>query len=132
MSEFITEGAPITAPLTDAEVRVCREQLGLTAEQLAAELGVRVRTIHRWEHGVTPIPAGAADEIGRLTDEQDTQVEQLVMLHLDQPEPVLQIPRAGEHLGRPAGWWRAVAGMVVADVRGLRVVYRSDVADTPH
>lgn len=130
MSEFITKGAPVTAPLTDAEVRICREQLGLTAEQLAAELGVRVRTIHRWEHGVTPIPAGAADEIGRLTDEQDTQVEQLVlgmrqwMVLLDLPEPVLQIPRTGEHLGRPAGWWRAVAGMVVADVRGLRVVYR--------
>lgn len=109
--------------LTDAELRVAREDLGLTAEWLADRLGVTLRTIRRWEHGHSPIPEGVADEMTALTEAADVQVDGWVVELLDVPEPVLAIPREGERDGWPASWWRALAARIVEDVPGCRVVY---------
>jgi len=52
--------------MTDAELRVVREYLGLTGEALAAILGVDNRTIRRWEAGTHEIPDGAREQIERI------------------------------------------------------------------
>lgn len=109
--------------LTDAEFRIAREDLGLTAEWVADRLGVALRTVRRWEHGHSPVPAGVADQIGAWTDQADEQVTAWVDRLADVAEPVLVIPREGERDGWPAGWWRALAARVVEQVPGLRVTY---------
>jgi transcriptional regulator with XRE-family HTH domain len=38
------------------ELRRRREALGMTQDDLARELGVKMMTISRWERGVYPIP----------------------------------------------------------------------------
>jgi len=113
-------------PLTDAEFRIAREDLGLTAEQVAERLGVALRTVRRWEHGHSPVPATVADEVGRWTDETDDQVDAWVARLMDSPEPVLVIPRGGERDGWPAGWWRMLAARIVEQVPGCRVVYADE------
>lgn len=109
--------------LTDAEFRIAREDLGLTAEWVAERLGVALRTVRRWEAGHTPIPGGVADQVGGWTDVADEQAAAWVARLVDVPEPVLVIPRTGDRDGWPAGWWRALAARIVEDVPGLRVVY---------
>lgn len=110
-------------PLTDAELRIAREDLGLTAEWVAERIGVALRTVRRWEAGHSPVPAGVADTIGEWTDAADAQVDAWTARLLDVPEPVLVIPREGERDGWPAGWWRALAARIIERVDGLRVVY---------
>lgn len=110
-------------PLTDAEFRIAREDLGLTAEWIADRLGVALRTVRRWEAGHSPVPAGVADQLGAWTDAADEQIEAWAARLLDVPEPVLVIPREGERDGWPAGWWRSLAARIIERVDGLRVVY---------
>ena len=43
-----------TNPLASLGVRAIRDQLGLTQEELATQLGVSKRTIFRWEHPDAP------------------------------------------------------------------------------
>ena len=38
------------------ELRRRREALGMTQDDLARELGVKMMTVSRWERGVYPIP----------------------------------------------------------------------------
>lgn len=38
------------------ELRQRREALGMTQDDLARELGVKMMTVSRWERGVYPIP----------------------------------------------------------------------------
>lgn len=38
------------------ELRRHREALGMTQDDLARELGVKMMTVSRWERGVYPIP----------------------------------------------------------------------------
>lgn len=110
-------------PLTDAEFRIARESLGLTSEWVAARLGVAERTVRRWEAGTSPVPTGVADQLGAWVDAADDQAEAWAARLLDEPDPVLVIPREGERDGWPAGWWRALAARIVEQVDGLRVAY---------
>lgn len=111
-------------PLTTAEFRIAREDLGLSMEQVAARLGVAGRTVRRWEAGQSAVPQGVADQIGGWTDEADRQIALWVARLQDMPEPLLRIPRTGDLDGWPAGWWRMLAARIVEDVPGLRVTYR--------
>ena len=50
-------------------VRALRERLGMTQQQLAAELGVRQQTISEWETGLYQ-PRGASARLLRLVAER--------------------------------------------------------------
>ncbi|WP_072814261.1 Aca2/YdiL-like domain-containing protein [Rhodococcus zopfii] len=56
-----------TGAMTDAELRVTRERLGLSADWLSDHLGVQIRTWRRWEGGTAPIPTGVRDAITAIT-----------------------------------------------------------------
>lgn len=45
-----------------------RNKLGLTQAQLAIALGVRERTVYRWEEGTSKPTGTAADAIGAIVD----------------------------------------------------------------
>lgn len=47
--------------MTSAELKTLRESLGLTAQWLANNAGVRLRTLQYWESGRVPVPADVAD-----------------------------------------------------------------------
>ena len=112
--------------LTAAELRIAREDLGLTVDWVAGWLGVTERLVRKWEAGTVVIPARRAEQIGRLTDEADRVIADLVERLRDLPDPVLTIPREGVVDGWPASWWRAIAARVIEDVDGLRVTFQED------
>ena len=112
--------------LTAAELRIAREDLGLTVDWVAGWLGVTERLVRKWEAGTVVIPARRAEQIDRLTDEADRVIADLVERLRDLPDPVLTIPREGVVDGWPASWWRAVAARVIEDVDGLRVTFQED------
>ena len=45
--------------MTPAEVRVARERLGMTTQQLAAALECTVRAVQQWESGARNVPGPA-------------------------------------------------------------------------
>lgn len=123
-----TDGAPRQdsgglPAMTAAELRIAREDLGLTAEWLAAWLGVALRTVRRWEHGHAVIPDSVVGEMSALTYMADEQIAQWVKVLRADPEAVLRIPREGDVDGWPASWWRAAAARIIEEVEDLRVVY---------
>lgn len=50
------------------EFRELRRQLGRTQEDLALDLGKRLRQISRYENGEVPIPASIAEKLRELCD----------------------------------------------------------------
>jgi hypothetical protein len=111
-------------PMSDAELRMVREFLGITAEWLADHLGVALRTVRRWEHGTSPVPDGVRVQVEALEEVAARQVGELVDRLAAAADVVLTIPREdGEW---PAGWWRMVAARVAVEVPGLEVHYRED------
>ena len=109
--------------MTPAELRMVRESLGLTGEDLARHLGVALRTVRRWEHGQSPIPDGVQAELQTLESWTANHARMLADGLRESGETVLTIP---EHDGEePAAWWRAVAARVRREVPGVRVHYRS-------
>lgn len=108
--------------MNDAELRCTRERLGLTTLWLAAHLDVAERTVHRWEHGHSAIPAGVAAavlEIDRRTnavvDERTraaAATRMIVTFRTDEDYHAANGP-AGEW---SASWDRAVAARVASVV----------------
>lgn len=108
-------------PMSEAEFRMVREYLGLTAEWLAGHFGVNLRTVRRWEHGQTPVPEGIREGMELLEAEAAEQVGRLVDELRDASDLVLTIPRAAGRYQQ--GWWRMVAARVAQEVEGLYVRY---------
>ena len=57
--------------MTPADLKIRREALGLSGEQLAARCGIQSRSVRRWEAGFTPVPDFVEDvllEIEVFTD----------------------------------------------------------------
>jgi transcriptional regulator with XRE-family HTH domain len=52
--------------MTRIELRDARRRLGLSQTALGELLGVRMRTIARWERGVTPVPEWAELALAEL------------------------------------------------------------------
>lgn len=118
-------GSPISDDtLTGAELRVAREDLGLTVDEACARVGVHNRTWRRWEHDHMVVPPGVAATVGGWTDHADDVIDAAVARLLDEPEPLLLVPREGVVDGWPASWWRSVAARVAERVPGLRIDYR--------
>jgi putative transcriptional regulator len=57
----------ITTPQTAKLVKELRYRLGMTQEQFAAQLGVTLNTINRWENGKSQPSPLALEKITQLT-----------------------------------------------------------------
>lgn len=66
-------------PMTGAELRTIRDSLGLSADQFAQMVGVRDRTVRRWEVGDWPVP----DEVAKVLSSLDAQIEHSVIQAVD-------------------------------------------------
>lgn len=127
---------------TAAEFRNRREEFGLTAEWLADQLGVTLKTVQRWENGHRRIPEGVVGDMQQLSEAMGEGMARPWAEHLlDTDDAVMMIPRTGTHLGLPASWYRALVESVrylLADqyeaegrelAARLRVVYFDDVEE---
>lgn len=103
--------------MTPAELRLIRESLGLSGEDLARHLDVAARTVRRWEHGHSPIPDGVGDELAALERDAEQRVDRIVAGGLD----VLAIPEVSDW--PPPAFHRAVAARVRRTLPHVRVVY---------
>lgn len=61
---------------TTANFRALREMCGVTQQQAADALGVRVLTVKRWEKGETPIPDDAMGWLMECVAEHDAGVSE--------------------------------------------------------
>lgn len=127
--------------MTGAEFRLRRETFGLSAEWLAARLGVALKTVQRWENGHRPIPEGVVGELDIIsTAVGEGAARPCAEQLLATEDPVMMIPRTGDYCGFPASWYRALVDSVrhilVSEYgeRGLaaasfRVVYFDEIGD---
>lgn len=100
-------------PFTGAEFRHRRETFGLSAEWLADQLGVALKTVQRWENGHRPIPEGVAAEMDILSTAVIEGAARPCAAHLvTVQDAVMMIPRTGTYLGFPASWYRALVDSV--------------------
>lgn len=128
-------GMPEDERMTDAELRVVREYLGLTPEWLAAHLGVSARTVRHWEAGKYAIPDGVRLEVEDLEKRTREWINALVPKLLDLPEPAVAVYRtdADYHAAEsgskfPASWHRAVVARIAQEVPGLAIGYGATVS----
>ncbi|MDR2379911.1 MAG: hypothetical protein LBE08_01825 [Bifidobacteriaceae bacterium] len=131
-------------PMSAGELRVIRQFLGLSADQLGALLGVAGRSVRRWEsserdeHGAVrwPIPDGIRQAVERLEDAAATEVGAMVRYLREMPDPGIVTFRtdaemAAAHPGTrlPASWHRAIVGRAIQEVPAVRVAFLSDALD---
>ncbi len=60
-----------------AEMLLARTELGLSREEMAAVLRVKVTSYQRWENGRDAIPDGVWNDVDRLRSEFDDRVQKL-------------------------------------------------------
>lgn len=125
---------PADGRMTPIELKVVREALGLSREQLAAALNVGVRSVDDWESGRRPVPDGVREDVERIEAYTAEVADHLAadLLEHAGPDPVFEVydrdtdmpalDLPGAPLAPTARWWRAVAYRVAADVPGLRIV----------
>lgn len=119
-----------TQPMSDAELRMVRDFLGLSAEWLAGHLGVALRTVRRWESGHSLIPDGVRVQVEELEAVAAGQVGAVVDALADSPDAVLTLVLGGAG-GFPDSWWRMVAARVAQEVPGLHVRQRVNARKRP-
>jgi len=128
------ESAAVTGevdePMTDAELRVVCEFLGLTGNWLAEHLGVEDRTWRRWDAGTAPIPDAVRIEIERLEQITAGIVGETVRALNDVSDPGVLTYRndaefhaAHPGIDYPASWHRAIIARVAQEVPGLPIRY---------
>lgn len=98
-----------TEGISGLELRLTRETLGMSGDDLAAALSVNRRTIQRWERAEA-IPAWATFELDALVTETTTWVD-ILTYH----RPEARVFHDGWHVistgqALPASWWRTVVG----------------------
>lgn len=116
--------------MSDAELRVTRDRLGLSGDRLAALLGVTSRTLRHWEEGRYRVPTGVTAEVDQMVQAADDAVAALVADLREQDAPTVTVwrtdPEYQQQAADPrwsAGWWRAIAGRAAVQVPGTRIVY---------
>lgn len=125
--------APASAgalPMSAAEFRCLRDWLGLTAQWLADHLEVSPRSVQRWDDGSSPVPAGVADELLRLSEVTYDVLDGLVEKLLDATDPGVITYRSDADYHRhhpevdwPASWHRALCARLADEVPGLRIEF---------
>ncbi|MFI6496930.1 helix-turn-helix domain-containing protein [Nonomuraea typhae] len=122
-------GMPEDERMTDAELKVVREWLGLSLQWLADHLGVSLRTVQHWEQGKYAIPDGVRLTVEQLETTAAQQVTAGVTMLMDVPDPVLGLPReCPADCPWPPSWHRAIAARIAQEVTGLSMVY-ADTSD---
>lgn len=74
------------------ELRLAREEIGLSMDELADELRVSRRTVQRWEGDLDPIAETLWDEVSKITEKYDARLAAAVD----------EIRRAAHDAGYPA------------------------------
>ncbi|MEU7831411.1 DUF1870 family protein [Nonomuraea sp. NPDC049129] len=120
-------GMPDDERMTDAELKVVREFLGLSLQWLADHLGVSLRTVQHWEQGKYAIPDGVRLTIEGLESTAAQQVDAGVGVLNDAPDAVMAIPRVDSDCPPecpwPPSWHRAVSARIAQEIPGLSIVY---------
>lgn len=122
-----------TSPMTGAEFRIIREQLGLTNQWLTQHFGVGERSVVRWGDDVNDVPPGVEegmyelertarravqDSVARFTGaSNDTEL----LLETYRTDAALHAALPGDPY--PASWHRAIAARIREQVPGLTVEY---------
>lgn len=121
-------------PLTAAELRVAREYLGMTGDQLAKLLGVNPRTLRSWEQGRDGVPGRIRPEIAELKAAADQAVADMVTAYNDGDAEALLTYRSDEEFSAAqkaglhrywngsASWHRQVTARAAAQT-GARIDY---------
>ena len=91
--------------MSSAEFAALTMVLGLTRQDLAAEMGVGERTVQSWIEGRATVPARVPGILTRLLDEQQALVEEY------RQEGQAVIPYHDREGDRPSRWYRAAAGL---------------------
>lgn len=127
-------GMPEEERMTDAELKVVREFLGLSGDALAAWLEVSPRTVRHWEQGKYPIPDTVRTLIESLETRTGGFVGQIVTRLMDEPDPGVVVYRTDSDYKAahpdaefPASWYRAVIARVAQEVPGLSIAYADSV-----
>jgi len=128
-------GMPEDERMTDAELRVVREFLGVSPEWLGAHLNVSGRTVRHWEAGRYDIPDGVRLEMEDLEQRTAEFINGIVPQLLDLPEPGVITYRTDEEyhtahpeIPFPATWHRAVVARLAQEVPGLAIAYADKAA----
>jgi DNA-binding transcriptional regulator YiaG len=119
----IRDGLAEAERMSDAEFRVLRESLGLTADWLAGHLSVSNRTVRHWEQGKYPVPHGVGKTLRDLEEETAALVketaDELLEDYATGPQPEITVYRTDEaYLAsdpepvRSASWHRAFVARV--------------------
>lgn len=88
--------------MSGLEFHCFRHLFGLSVDELADRLDVSTRTLRSFESGRDPINTGVEQDMHNL----NRQHAELVQLILDSDE-VVTVPRSGEDLPHPRGWYVA-------------------------
>lgn len=118
--------------MTDAELRIARDRLGVSGDWLAGRLGVDSRSYRRWEEGRYQVPPGVADQVAALLEEADKQVDADLTDLAGNSAPILYTYRDDRdyYEANPdgtycSGWHRAIAGRVQEHIAHLVIAYYS-------
>lgn len=60
--------------MTPAELKTLRESLGISAQWVADQAGVRLRTVQYWEAGKMPVPEDVAALLTRIDEQYERAV----------------------------------------------------------
>lgn len=111
--------------MNSAEFVCAREYLGLPIKWLAENMGVTVRSIYRWEAGISPVPDWAAQRMAAYLDNTQRAVAYSTLGVEDDKRMAHTTFRDGatpESVPMPASWHRMVAARA-AERTGRRIVW---------
>lgn len=122
-------GMPDDERMQGVELKVVREWLGLSGQELADMLKVNARTVRSWEQGRDPIPDGIRLEVERLEELTAQAVNAGIEALMDLPDPAVVTYSTDEQYRKhepdapwPAAWHRRVVARIAQEVPGLVVV----------
>ncbi|MEU0937551.1 transcriptional regulator [Embleya sp. NPDC005971] len=117
-------------PMTDAELRLTRDRLGVTGEWLTAHLRIDPRSARRYERGTRPIPEDVRTRVLAFATETDAFVDSLVRELSAQEHPVAIVHRtdadyraADPNGDKPASWHRHAVARAAERVPDLEIRY---------